>query len=450
MTTEEQNVRLTRVGPGTPMGELMRRYWQPIAPVAKLSEDPVQKVRVLGEDLVLFRDRSGHLGLIDSRCAHRSVDLALGIPEENGLRCPYHGWCFDRSGQCTDTPLEPANSSLKDRTKITSYAVEELGGLVWAYLGPQPAPVLPKWDFLVWPNAIRQIAVVELDCNWLQCQENAFDPAHGMYLHGYFFEYQLEKMGVLEERAGDADKSRIERFKRSQKGQAGIVIEEKHYGFRKGVRFTQENGAEKDFTSWYPLAVFPNFIAGRGGGGGPIACGFRTPIDDTHTLVMIYRMYYAAGVEAPAQESVPYFNVPLFDENGNRILDHVLAQDWAAWTSQGPIVDRTRERPGSTDVAIMRFRRELEKQMQIVEAGGDPTINFYREDPAVDGMIQLEPPIGSGYKIEGVRKSAWDHYFEGYWRDEVDRYGLDAATPLAIELSRRAAELKLSQIDGVH
>jgi len=198
MLSKEANERLCRVGPGTPMGALMRSYWQPIAPYATLLDNPVRKVRILGEDLVLYRDRSGTLGLIQDKCAHRSTGMQLGIPEQKGLRCPYHGWLYDAEGRCLETPLEPRESTFKDRVRMVAYPVQELGGLVFAYLGPQPAPLLPRWDILVWPNCVRQVGITVLPCNWLQCQENALDPAHGIYLHGHFFRYTLERMGLLD------------------------------------------------------------------------------------------------------------------------------------------------------------------------------------------------------------------------------------------------------------
>jgi 5,5'-dehydrodivanillate O-demethylase oxygenase subunit len=163
--TAENNERLTRVGPGTPCGDLMRRYWIPIAPSLQLAENPVRKVRVLGEDLVLFKDGSGRLGLVGDRCLHRGVELQFGIPEANGLRCPYHGWLYGADGQCLDTPLEDQTKSFREQLRLKAYPVQALGGLVFAYLGPQPAPLLPCWDLFVWPNAIRQVGVNVLDCN---------------------------------------------------------------------------------------------------------------------------------------------------------------------------------------------------------------------------------------------------------------------------------------------
>ena len=156
MVSVETNERLTHVGPGTPCGELMRRYWVPIAPYAQLQENPVRKVRVLGEDLVLFQTERGQLGLIGERCLHRAVDLQFGFPDEDGLRCPYHGWLYGADGRCLDTPLEDPTKTFKNQLRLTAYPVQELGGLVFAYLGPEPAPLLPRWDLFVWPNAVRQ------------------------------------------------------------------------------------------------------------------------------------------------------------------------------------------------------------------------------------------------------------------------------------------------------
>ena len=144
MLTAEENELLVRVGPGTPGGELLRRYWHPVAATVQLDEDPVRPVRILGEDLVLFRDRLGRMGLIAQRCPHRAMDLRFGVPEEEGLRCPYHGWLFDTSGVCLQMPLEPPDSTFRERVATKAYPVKELGGLVWAYLGPDPAPAVAR------------------------------------------------------------------------------------------------------------------------------------------------------------------------------------------------------------------------------------------------------------------------------------------------------------------
>src|SRR5262249_28145254 len=149
-----ENRQFTQTERGTPMGELLRQYWHPVGVVAELAQDPVQPVRILGEDLVLFRDERGRLGLIGDRCTHRAISLAYGIPQDRGLPCAYPGWTYDTEGHVVDMPFEPACLPLK----IAAYPVAELAGLVWAYLGPSPAPLLPRWDVLVddeWHRSVR-------------------------------------------------------------------------------------------------------------------------------------------------------------------------------------------------------------------------------------------------------------------------------------------------------
>ena len=165
MLSIADNELLSRVGPGTPMGDLMRRYWQPIAAAAELDDNPfrTKEVKVLGEELVLYRDRSGNLGLLDRYCTHRRASLAYGIAERDGLRCQYHGWKFDSDGHVIDQAFEDTmhpDMRFRDKCSITAYKVEERAGLVFAYMGPEPAPLLPNWAPLVWDNAVRDIAKI--------------------------------------------------------------------------------------------------------------------------------------------------------------------------------------------------------------------------------------------------------------------------------------------------
>src|SRR5438105_4988247 len=160
MLTKEENERLTRVGPGTPGGELLRRYWHPIAIAAELSEaSPTKFVRVLGEDLVLFLDKSGNVGLIQDHCAHRGASLLYGRVEERGISCAYHGWLYDTDGNCLETPAEPAGSMFHLTVKMRAYPVQKVIGMYWAYLGPLPAPELPRFDIFVLKNGERSITV---------------------------------------------------------------------------------------------------------------------------------------------------------------------------------------------------------------------------------------------------------------------------------------------------
>ena len=432
MLTQEANLTLCRVGPGTPMGELMRRYWQPIAPSGELIENPVKKLRILGEDLVLYRDRGGNLGLIGDKCAHRRMGLEFGIPEAEGLRCAYHGWRYGPSGQCLETPLEPADSTFKDRIRLTAYPVQELGGLVWTYMGPEPAPLLPRWDILVWPNCVRQIGISVIPCNWMQCQENALDPAHGIYLHGHFFRYILERLGFLESRAADQTTHRA--FTGARRDPFTLEFQATEYGVRKFQKYSRANGASRDFVREAKYMVFPHYTVGTEPGIRKES-QFRIPIDDTHTYHITYQVYKAPpGVEAPRQEVIPSFDVPINDEEGRPIMDYVLAQDMAAWWSQGEITDRSKEKLGTTDSGIILFRRMLQQQMRVVEDGGEP-MNVFR-NPAENEIIRLSQPEVIGASTETRYRM---QYHKGYDLDDADRYG--PAIDLVKEMMQQAEAL---------
>ncbi len=448
MLSPEMNDRLARVGPGTPCGDLMRRYWIPFMPTAKLDEDPVQRVRLLGEDLTLYRDKQGRLGLIGERCLHRAVDMRWGIPDDEGLRCPYHGWLYDQTGACTDTPLEAADSTFKQRMHMVGYPVQDLGGLVFAYMGPLPAPLLPRWDLFVWPNAVRQIGLTELQCNWLQCQENTGDPTHAIYLHGYLFQYQLQKLGATDrlEELGDA-------FTRNERGIKGLYAKPTQYGMEKGILYSKELGADRDYTSRHSTVIFPFYTHNSGMVGAPrTEYQIRVPIDDTHTLHIQYLCYSAPpGVEAPKQDSIPYFEIPIWDERGKPILDCVLNQDFIAWWSQGPLTDRSKEKLGRTDVPVLFLRRQLDQQISIVERGGDP-MNVFRDPVTTPDVLH-----GSGSPPDEWTAADWAARHPGLPRDpranfhkghnlerETDRYG--SASPLVIDLHRRIEEASLQAL----
>jgi len=430
LISKAMNERLTLVGPGTPCGELMRRYWVPIAPASQLLDNPVRKVRILGEDLVLYRDRSGTLGLIGDRCLHRRVDLQFGIPDACGLRCPYHGWLFDETGTCIERPLEQ-HPERPLQQKLTGYPVRELGGLVFAYMGPLPAPDVPRWDLLVWPNALRQIAVNVMDCNWLQCQENTGDPLHSVWTHGRLFQYALERQGQ-DERAQSFDHTIHTRL-RMGVGVKEIYAEPTPYGFRKGVVYSQELGADADRVDEHSTVMFP-FYTQTGMCGSPRSeFQIRVPIDDTHTLHICYQCYGAPPevVVAP-QESIPWYEPPTKDANGRPILDYVLAQDAMMWAAQGEIVDRSLEVLGRTDIPIVVLRRQLDEQIALVEAGKAPMNTFVISPDVLHGM---------GHRPEedktdrAMRQNFRRMYHKGFANDDADGYG--PAIELVKDLHRR-------------
>ena len=370
MLTKEMNEKLTRVGPGTPTGELMRRYWHPVAAVVELEENPVKKVRLLCEDLVLFRDRSGNLGLIDEPCPHRRVSMEYGIPEETGLRCPYHGWLFNQEGQCIEQPAEPWNSTFKDRVSTKAYPVQELGGLIFAYLGPLPAPVLPRYDLLVWNDVLRHVGSTMLNCNFMQCMENSLDPVHVEWLHGYYMDYVWSSR----------DPNYTQRYQARHKK---IGFDRFEHGLIK--RRVMEGASEEDHP-WqvgHPI-IFPNIL--RVGGAGNYQFQYRVPVDDTHTWQVTY-IAYRPRIPVPPQDSIPMYEIPLKDADGKYRTEVTLVQDFFAWDSQGPVAARELEHLGQTDIGVIMYRELLREQVEKVERGEDP-IGMFRS-PAPNGIIEL-------------------------------------------------------------
>jgi 5,5'-dehydrodivanillate O-demethylase oxygenase subunit len=407
MLTSAQNDRYTRVGPGTPCGELMRRYWHPVAAAAQLKDRYTMKVRILGEDLILYKDRGGAYGLIDPFCPHRRMNMIYGIPEECGLRCPYHGWCYDETGACIEQPYEEAegDSRFKEKIRIKAYPVREQAGLLMAYLGPEPVPLLPNWDVYSMPNMLRDIGYAELPCNWLQCQENSLDPVHLEWLHSAFTNYVLERL------------ERPERVK--QKKHVKIGFDEFEYGI---VKRRVVEGHTEDDTAWadgHPI-VFPNMLRQGGSGDGTPGIGnmmgpafqIRTPIDDEHTAhwwVASYPRQPGEPGQEPEDVPVYYPVVPDLTEDGQprwEIMDSNSAQDTAAWITQGGIADRSQEHLGRSDRGIIMYRQMLEDNIKRVEQGQDP-MNTFR-DPSRNEYLSMrtERPVGPRYAGTLTRQGA--------------------------------------------
>jgi 5,5'-dehydrodivanillate O-demethylase len=419
----------------------MRRYWHPIAPSAGLLENPVRKIRILGEDLVLFKDRQGQLGLIGDRCVHRAMDLRFGIPEETGLRCPYHGWLYDGSGQILQTPLEPVDSHIKDHVRIKAYGVEEMGGLVWAYLGPEPAPLLPRWDLFVREDGFRQIYTHALPCNWLQVMENRGDLGHGVYLHGRLFQYALERRGRLtgdpNARYNAAMAQQEDRLRRGVHTRYRTIPNE--FGFTKA---SLESDQSEDRPSWrvgMNPVLFPYILHSGHRERVRQVYQIGVPLDDTTTWHISYHCFvFPPGVEVPRQEVVPYVDVPLADERGQYILDYVLGQDMVAWYGQGAVTDRSQEHLGVSDECLVAYRKLLSEQIDLVEEGGEP-INVFRE---VERNVRLEPPVPSEAELRGgfagrgqFYRANYHRVSEGGWTyldDDVERYSPDRETLLRL------------------
>lgn len=467
--TPEENARLTRVGPGTPGGELLRRYWHPVQPTAVLREKRVVSVRILGEDLVLFEDLDGNLGLVQERCPHRRASLALGVPDSGGLRCAYHGWLFGPDGECREQPLEPPGSQFKERTGVRCYPVQEMGGLVWAYLGPDPVPELPRWNLFVRPDGFRQIVGHRLPCNWLQVMDNRADLGHAVYTHGRLFQHVLERQGRLT----DDPRPRYNAAVLDQKRMMGRGAYAKYrpvyneFGFTKGRMVSDESEDQPSWTTGINPVLFPYILAsGPGEEGLRIRRHYQVgvPIDDTTTWHFQYFCYvFPPEVEVPEQDSVPYVEVPLLDEDDQPILDYVLGQDMVCWYEQGPIADRENEHLGVSDRIVIAYRNLLAEQIKRVEIGLEP-MNVFRgpsqaESPEfrIPGNEGSAPVSQTTIAVQLAYRESFHEMSPAGWlyiEDDADRYCPDRETILALfaetQRSRPSLAASLCQAGGEH
>lgn len=355
MLTVEQNEELTAVEAGTPMGEVLRRYWYPVAFSRELEEFPVKRVELLGDFFALWRSPSGRYGIIPEPCPHRKASMAYGVVEGDGLRCPYHGWKFDVDGACTDQPAEKDNTKFQERVRATAGKVEELGGLVWAYIGPNPAPLLPRFDVYVM-DGFRDIGWADIPCNYVQVMENAVDPHHVEHLHGRYFEFIGNHEGFI------APASFGKRHQR-------IGFDAFDWGI---IKRRVLAGASEDNDDWkvgHPL-VFPYNM--RVGGGGIHQMQIRVPINRTTTRFMLYTVHAPEGYGPVEQRSIPDYEIPVFDERGHHVVNYVEGQDIMAWVTQGAITDRTTEHLGRSDIGVSMLRKMFRQQMAAVAKGEDP------------------------------------------------------------------------------
>jgi 5,5'-dehydrodivanillate O-demethylase oxygenase subunit len=371
MLTREQNERLTKVGPGTPCGELLRRYWQALCPAAELTvEKPKKRIRIMGEDLVVFRKPHGGYGCVGERCPHRGASLYLGFVEPDGIRCCYHGWKYNSEGACLERPFEP--DSPKDHIRIPGYPVQECGGLLFAYMGPDPlrAPLLPRWDVLAREDGPKKIVVFPVhDCNWLQVQENTVDSVHTYYLHGHYSAVN-ELPAVL--------------------GWAYFYRPIKSYDFAIcdwGIEKTLVYGGNKPEIEVRPPLIFPNILRIPQG---PVEClHFRVPIDDTHTRIIWIGLFPPNTLPPAPAGKVPFDYMPNnVTPEGEIDMANFYGQDRAVWETQGAIFDRSNEMLGKSDRGIALFRRMLAEQIDRVERGEDPTVAVVR-DPANNVAIEF-------------------------------------------------------------
>jgi len=388
MLSREDNELLTRVGPGTPCGELLRRYWMPVCAAADITDArPKKRIRVMGENLVLFRDGKGRYGLLPEQCPHRNASLYYGFVEEDGLRCAYHGWKFGADGQCIDQPFEAPTSALKARACRRSYPVQQMAGLLFAYFGPEPAPLLPRWETCVRKDGLRSIVVLPVHrCNWLQAQENSHDPTHTQWLHARMLERELSGEEKKEFEVAIAYFGRpIESF------EFELCREPAWTGIRK-VRTFGGDQPEKELG--HP-AIFPHMLVAPQGK--PLVVHWRTPVDDENTA--IFWLEFVATKDGSTVEQddseIPVTHLAhTLKPNGEYDLTSFMGQDLMAWETQGRIFDRTRELIGAGDKGVVMYRKLLKEQILAVQRGEEPT-GIIR-DPKLNEMIRFSQ-VTSGF-----------------------------------------------------
>ena len=410
MLARAENERITRVGAGTPMGQTMRRYWLPALLAWELPapDCPPVRVRLLGEDLVAFRDTQGRLGLLDEYCPHRRVSLFFGRNEACGLRCVYHGWKFDVDGRCVDMMNEPEELQFTPKIRTTSYPTVEVGGIIWAYMGPpELQPPLPRFAWTQVPATHRHVTKVIQECNWLQGLEGGIDTSHAQILHRSFT-------------------ATIGPSSRGARGGAPTVeVDVTSYGYRYAGIYPRPG--EVSFVRAYHF-VMPchQLRPSTTDRGNPSVAGhIWVPMDDDNT--MVYNWEYSITDE-PLHEAdrleLRLGNGPLdvdqttFRSQRNRHNNYLLdrqaqktqsftgieginTQDRAVQESMGRIVDRSREHLGPADKAIIQARRLLLQAIETVQEGGTPR--------------GIEPTYYTMRAAEGVLPRAAD------WRDLLSR-----------------------------
>jgi 5,5'-dehydrodivanillate O-demethylase len=352
MLSEEKNRLLTQVGAGTPMGRLLRHYWLPIGGASELKEKPVKPIRLLGEDLVLFKDRSGSFGLVDRHCPHRRADLAHGYVEDCGIRCHYHGWQFDQAGRCLAQPFDDVanpQANLKDRIRIKAYPVKAKAGLLWAYMGELPAPLLPEWEPFHWKNGFVQIVISHLPCNWFQCQENSIDPVHFEWMH-YNWSQRLRN---------DPGPYAPKHVK--------IDFEEFEYGFVY-KRILESTDETDPLWTTGRVCLWPNALFTGD------HFEWRVPTDDENTMSITWHFTRVPRDREPyVQHEVPTWYGPIKDpRTGEWLTSHVMNQDFVAWLGQGVIADRSQEHLSQSDRGIALIRRRFLSDLEAVAKGQDP------------------------------------------------------------------------------
>ena len=420
MLTTQENDLLCRVGPGTPMGEVFRRYWLPAIRSVDLPEPdcPPKRVRLLGEDLVAFRDSNGRVGLLAEKCAHRRASLFYGRNEECGLRCIYHGWKYDVDGNIVDTPAEPAQSMIKYHVKQVAYPCHEVNGLVYAYLGPKDRiPLTPDLPWFTLPaDHVAVGAPVINECNWLQTQEGNIDSTHTPFLHA-----RRAVDGAF--RPG----GQVSQPHRNQKNPPTFQIDRTPWGVRAVVRYPAPEGAAFTRTNTFIMPVYtalPNGVQVDGRLDG-YNVNTEVPMDDDHTMRYVITVQRTTPVQGGSRGFDPREILPDGRKVVNRQNDYMIDRekqksglvfsglDWSFPTqdgcvveSMGAIADREHEHLGLGDSQIVSVRRFLLDAIHEVQEDRDPPGVAFdpRENDFSDLiMVSAEVPAGVDWKAYAPR-----------------------------------------------
>jgi len=393
MLSPEENDYLTQTGPGTPMGAFMRRFWMPFMLSEEIAEpdcDPV-RVRLLGEDLLAFRDSNGRAALVDQFCPHRRVSLFFGRNEECGIRCVYHGWKFDADGNCVDMPSEPADSNFKDKVKLKSYPVREKAGVVWAYMGPADAMGgLPELEWMEVPDECRYMSRWYQECNYAQAVEGEIDSAHVSFLHRKIDNDAKNKAALTGSYfSGDtAPKWKVVETDFGMTLGARRVVEDGQYYWRMNqwlypfyTMIAPVPGESRTVRMWVPADDGTcNIIC--------VTYNNERPVTDTelHSWRNGLSSHAARipGTLTPAANAANDYNIDRQVQRNETFtgIVGIRAQDAAMTESPGPIVDRSLEHLGTSDTAIIKMRRLLMDGARALEEGRPPAAArdgaFYR------------------------------------------------------------------------
>jgi len=375
---QDENTAMTTVQRDTPTGEMLRRYWWPVGVASDLKDKPTL-VRLLGEDLVLFRTADGKIGLIDAMCAHRCANLALGVVEGDGLRCRYHGWKYGCDGAILDIPHNPNTARVAQRVKHAAYPAVEQAGVILAYLGPAPTPLIPQYDFLVELGD----RIVEMggfaDANWLQCVENGMDPNHVSFLHGDLLADLNEKPGKID--FIETEYGLAHATQRPHATDPNAILYREHHIVMPGISIT---GAGQ------------RRVIGGSGTPSAVSARWTVPIDDEHSMMVNIFFKHAANTGRVAEASLGGFGrweatkVAPYQEylcEIPRALGYIMpktvpAQDATIVDSMGPIVPRHKEFLVEGDEAIVRLRRLYRRATEMVAGGKDP-VGVFRSPTSV-------------------------------------------------------------------